>query len=162
MKLKSLAVLTLLVFGCSFASSTSYTFGFASTGGGLYCDYEQFNNNSPFGPYLWQGVDNLSVCGVAYNATLVGVSATIPKSAGLPLSGKGVFFADNIYDAFSPPFTGYQWAYFSLLKCSTKKYGWIGFAGSPSGNIFGDNYGYLSCKIPGKHTPTRGLMIGRK
>jgi len=153
MKRKSLAVIILLFLGSGVAAATSYTFGFGSPGGGIFCNYEQINNNGMFGPDVWQGVDNLSVCGINHNATIVGLSHSIPKSAGLPVSGKGVLYADDIYDAFSGKYTGYQWLLFTRLKCSFKQYGWIGFATSPGGIVFGDNYDYLLCSIPaaGKH-----------
>ena len=39
MNIKSLTVIALCILGCSFASAQ--TFGFASVGGGLYCNFEQ-------------------------------------------------------------------------------------------------------------------------
>ena len=154
MTLKSLAVITLVVFGCRFAAAQ--TFGFLSVGLGVYCNYEQLH-----GPVLFSGFDNLSECGVSHNATIVGLLATVPKSEGLPVSGKGVIYADNLYDAYSYTYTGSQWLVYSLLKCSSKHYGWIGFAGY-NGLIFGDNYGYLSCKIPGKGAvATKGVSWGK-
>jgi len=171
MKLKSLAVLTLLVFGCSFASATSWTFGFESTGHGLYCNYVQFNNNGFFGPDVIQGDDNLSACGITLgNATIVGfLGVGVPKSARLPVVfSKGAIYADNLYDAFSSYacgcsiFTGYQWIVAQALKASEKKYGWIGMAASPGYTVFGDNYGYLSTSIPGPKTPTHGTTTGKK
>ena len=160
MKLKSLLVITLLVIGCSFASAQ--TFGFASVGGGLYCNYIQLSN--VFGaPYtLWQGVDNTSACGHAYNATVVGIKGGM-SAAGNPagFSVVGVTYADNLYDAYSYGLTGAQWDVTQKLKCNAKHYGWIGFA-SVSGFVFGDNYGFLSCSIPGKNgaVATKGLSTG--
>jgi hypothetical protein len=156
MKMKSLAVIALLVLGCSFASAQ--TFGFESVGHGLYCNYEQLDN--VYGS-LWQGLDNLSACFAPVNATIVGVKSTL-TAAGNPAGfhTDGIQYADNIYDAFALGYTGAQWDVASALGCHSNRYGWIGFA-SVSGFIFGDNYGYLSCTIPGPHNaPTRGLSTG--
>jgi hypothetical protein len=159
MKIKSAVVITLFVVACSFASAQS--FGFYEFGGGLYCNYEQLTQLKPSG--VWQGVDNLSACGLAYNATIVGISGKLTQTgnpAGFAV--KGVAYADNIYDAFSYSYTGVQWYMVSALKCSNelKKYGWIGFA-SVSGLVFFDNYGFLTCAIPGRDMiPTNGPTIG--
>jgi hypothetical protein len=49
------------------------------------------------------------------------------------------------------------------LKTSSKKYGWVGYAGV-SEIIFGDNYGFLTSSIPGKAgvQATRGTSLGNK
>lgn len=157
MKMKSLVVVTLLVIGCSFASAQ--TFGFESVGHGLYCNYEQLTN--VFGA-VYQGVDNLSACGAPFNATVAGNKADL-TAVGNPVGFNivGVAYADNIYDADAEGYTGAQWEVVSGLSCPAKRYGWIGFA-SVSGFVFGDNYGYLSCSIPGKKgaSATRGLSTG--
>jgi hypothetical protein len=160
MDMKSALVATLLVLGCSLASAQ--TFGFASVGGDLYCEYEVLQQLVPYD--VWQGADNLSGCGVDHNATIVGISARLSAAENpARFSVKGVAYADNIYDAFSESYTGIQIFRITDLKCSTKKYGWVLFA-SISGEVFGDNYGYLSCNIPGKNgvVATRGLSAGGK
>ncbi len=158
MKMKSLAVIALLAFGCSFAAAQ--TFGFESVGHGLYCNYEQLTQLAPY--RIWQGVDNLSACGLPYNATLAGVNSTL-TAAGNPAGFHvdGIQYADNIYDAEFESFSGAQWGVASALRCHNNVYGWIGFA-SVSGFIFGDNYGYLSCTIPGKKgaVATKGMSTG--
>ncbi len=165
MKLKSLAVITLLVIGCSFASAQS--FGFASVGGGLYCNFEVLQQLSPY--TVWQGLDDLSACGASVNGTIVGIKgglAAAGNPAGFAVSG--VTYADNIYDAEALTYTGAQWDVTTDLKCNkvkkgvySGKYSWIGFA-SVSGLVFGDNYGYLSCTIPGKNeAPTKGPSTGK-
>jgi len=170
---KGLLVCGLLVLACSFASASAWTFGFESTGGGLYCNYIQLNNNGFFGPDVYQGADNLSACGITLgNATISGFGGAVPKTAGLPVVvSKGVIYGDNLYDAFSSYacgcsiFTGYQWTVAQNLvpgKGKHPKYGWIGMAGSPGYNVFGDNYGYLSTSIPGPKTPTHGTTTGKK
>jgi hypothetical protein len=162
MKMKSLAVITLLLLGCSFASAQ--TFGFASVGGGLYCNYEILQQLAPYD--AWQGVDNLSMCtgrrGVTLNATLVGISGGFTRTQNpLDFRVKGVALADNIYDAFSLTYNGTQYLVVSALECSSQKYGWIGLT-TMSGLVFSDNYGYLSCQIPGRDgaVATRGPSAG--
>jgi hypothetical protein len=158
-KLKSLAVITLLVLGCASAFANSYTFGFLSYTGGLqYCNYEQLQTID--GIYLVQGLDVLTVgCGYPVDATADGAKGSAPAAAGLPVSGGGYWYADNLYDAACLCWSGAQWNVFTKTKASSKKFGWIGFA-SYSYFIFGDNYGFLTKTIPGKKTPTHGTVIG--
>jgi len=157
--MKSVLVIALLVLGCCLASAQ--TFGFLSVEGrNEFCDYEVLQQLVPYD--VWQGSDVLSACNVSVNATIVGVSAKLSAAenpVGFPL--KGVAYADNIYDAFSQSYTGQQVLRITDLKCSREKYGWILFAGI-SGIMLGDNYGYLSCEIPGKNgaVATRGLSTG--
>ena len=168
MKTSGLVVITLLALSCSFASAQ--TFGFESIGGGLYCNYEVLQQLTPYG--VWQGEDVLSACGAPgtpgppANGTIVGLSSNLNLSkSNVNLVGviKGVTYADNIYDAFALGYTGAQWDVVTALACASgkhPKYGWIGFA-SVSGFVFGENYGYLSCTIPGKGpAPTLGLSTG--
>jgi len=160
MKLKSVLVITVLVIGCSFMSAQ--TFGFASVEGDLFCDYEVLQQLVPYD--VWQGSDVLSACNLPVNATIVGVSAKLSAAENpVRFSLKGVAYADNIYDAVSESYTGIQILRITDLKCSTKKYGWVLFA-SISGEIFGDNYGFVSCEIPGKNgvVATRGPSTGSK
>ncbi len=163
MKIKTMLVITLLALGCSFASAQ--TFGFTSAGGsGLYCNYEQLFNQG-FGIYA--GIDNLSPCGAPLNATIIGFRADTPNQ-GAPVYGNGVVVGDNIYDAFSLGYTGAQWAVFSKLKCNQHykngqfkgTWSWIGVAGF-SGFWFGDNYGFLSCSIPGPLAVSHGTTVGK-
>ena len=158
---KSLLILTLVVLGCSFASAQ--TFGFLSAGKSIeYCNYEVLVQLTPYA--IWEGDDILTPCGVSYNATVVGATTSLSKvNNPLGFALKGVGYADNIYDAFSERYTGLQLLRITDLKCSTKKYGWVLFA-SISGEIFGDNYGYLSCNIPDKNgvVATRGVSTGGK
>ena len=187
LKLKSLLVITLLAVACSFASAQ--TFGFASSSGSLYCNYEQLANGVDLtGAY--DVVDNLSYCWSFYgisgpNATGGGFVATAANT-GLPVFGKGVIYGDNLYDAFDigyitgegyyadPIYTGEQWTTLTKLKANKQdKYGhykgsysWIGLA-SYSTFVFGDNYGYLSATPPkafGKadfHGTTAGKPVAR-
>jgi hypothetical protein len=160
LKLKSLLVITLLVIGCSFASAQ--TFGFLSAGGiGEYCNYEQLTNE---GSDIYAGVDNLSACDLATNGTVSGFGVSVPKTlaAGLPVTGKGVVYGDNIYDAEEESYSGFQWSVLSQLHASHKigDYGWIGVA-SVSGFYAGDNYGYLSATIPEASSKGNGTTVGK-
>ena len=93
MKLKSLAIITLLVLGCSAAFAQTYSFGFLSASGvNEYCNYETFTVGGRANFYL-QGYDVLSACpyspvpGAAINgfATWAGVSC----GSGTPTSRRG-------------------------------------------------------------------------
>lgn len=155
MKLKSLLVITLFVVACSFASAQ--TFGFASTGGTLYCNYEQLTN---YGTGFYAGVDNLSACGLSVNATIAGFAGT-DKPLGAPVAGPGVIYGDSIYAVYNG-MPNAMWAVFTKLKANkVNKYGhflgnysWIGIAAF-SGVYAGDNYGYLSATIPG----AKGVVV---
>lgn len=161
MKLQSLLVITLLVLGCSFASAQ--TFGFASVGGGLYCNYEQLASG---GSGAWGGLDNVSACGGSLNANISGFNANLPNM-GQPTGGEGVIYGDSIYASFSGN-NNAQWTVFTRLKCNkqnkygqyTGNYGWTGVAAF-SGIFVGGNHGFLSCSHPGKEGvyPTKGVSI---
>ncbi len=138
MKVTSLAVITLLLLGCSFASAQ--TLRLVSSDGSLDCGYVL----TQLTPYdVWEGYSE--PCGGLASSTIVGISGGLSK-AGNPgaFPVKGVVFADNAYDAFSGTFTGAQLFIATNLKCSSKKYGWISFAGM-SGLVFGVDMGYVSC-----------------
>ena len=161
MESKLLALLTLTVFGCAFASAQS--FGFVSGGGRLYCNYEQL---SYAGGGLWGGSDNLSACGFSVNATISGFTATVTNK-GEVAHGAGVIYGDSI-PAVSTPGNA-QWTMFTKLKCNKQNksgqyigaLGWEGLAAF-SGFFAGTNEGFLSCTIPGRNgaTPTKGLTTG--
>ncbi len=151
MKLKSLAVIALLALACSFASAQ--TFGFASTTGYLYCNYEQIASSGGF----ITGTDNLSLCGFANNATIIGGTGKVPLLGQDFSVTVDAILADNILDVEAGTVTYMQACWFQALKCTKPnkngkyhgKYGWITFA-IYDGYIYGDNYGYLSCTIPEK------------
>ena len=155
-------VLVVLALG-TLASAQS--FGFASTGGGLYCNYEQFTYMSGG---LAAGYDNLSPCGVSVNATIAGFNASVP--AGPQAHGKGVVYGDSIYAVYNgDPYA--MWGVFSKLKCNKQNkfgqyvgaLGWEGNAAF-SGLELGTNQGFLSCTIPGKNgaAPTKGATVRAK
>ncbi len=171
MKLKSLAVITLLVFGLGGAAFAqgSATLGFTSAGGlFLYCNYEIIQWGGPSNFYM-QGVDNLeNGCFASTNATVEGVKVSINANDGSPVQGGPAYaYADNLIDAFGQYFTGEQWFVITQTKPSTRlhKFGWVGYLGF-YGYEFLDNYGYLSASIPGQspHKPVSGnnSAIGSK
>jgi hypothetical protein len=87
LKLKTLLVVSLFVLGCSFASAQ--TFGFASTGGGLDCNFEILFNLGASGLNgLYTGIDDSEVCNGTYS-WLSGYAASLPSAGGGPL-GSGV------------------------------------------------------------------------
>ena len=177
MKRRGLAVIAFLLLGCSLAVAGQWAYGFCGVGGSLYCNFEQIDNNNTGGVKgiaangpIYEGVDNLSVCGLNYNATINGFGPfTLPK--GVTFAGatvyvkKGVIYADNIYDAFSESYTGEQWTVATSLSCSktcapTKNSWWIGIA-SYSNFVFGDNAAALSCSLPAKGKHNGRLITGQ-
>lgn len=161
MKLKMLAVLTLVVFGCAFASAQTFGFGVAVGSSALYCNFEQL---SYAGGGLYGGSDNLSACGLSESSTISGFAGTVANRGELA-HGAGVIYGDSIYATTSGDAAA-QWTVFSKLKCNhTNKFGdftgsdgWEGVAAF-SGTFAGTNQGPLSCSLPGKggKTPTKGV-----
>lgn len=150
MKLKSLAIITLVVLGCGFASAQTGTFSFWNVAGTYeYCNSLVITYNSGG---VVAGYDDLMACGFDYNSPVVGFDGTLPGY------GKGIIVGDAIYDASANAYTGLQWTLWVSDKPSkrtktghfTGKYGWIGVAGSYTGIYFGDNYGYMTIGAPEK------------
>lgn len=152
MKLKSLVVITLLVLGYSFASAQTYTFGFADANGNLSCNYEQFSIGSQG---LVSGIDNLSLCGISTNGSLVGLQGKFPL-LGPKYVTPGATLTNNSLEV-EEGCTGEQVILYTALKCNQPdkngkyhgKYGWLVVL-AIDGYIMGENYGYLSCTIPAK------------
>jgi hypothetical protein len=161
-----LAVLTLVVFGCAFASAQTFGFGVAIGSSGLYCNIEQL---SYAGGGLYGGIDNLSVCGDSVNSVIGGFASSVANRGELA-HGAGVVYGDSIYAATSGN-SQLQWTVFSKLKCNhTNKFGdftgtdgWVGVANF-YGSVAGTNQGPLSCSLPGKNgkAPTKGLNTHQK
>jgi hypothetical protein len=160
LKLKCLAVITLLVLGCCAASaqgSGTATLGFTSAGDlELYCNFEVISwggSNS----FYFQGIDDIQTgCFATNQTTILGNRVNISAIDGAPvLNGPAYSYADNIYDAFSSAFTGLQWYVITQTKPSgricilpcTKHYGWVGYLGVDGLEFLG-NYGYLSSSTP--------------
>jgi hypothetical protein len=144
MKLKSLAVITLLVLGCSAAfAQGSVTLGFSSTNGQLACNYEVLKWSGPDNLYL-TGVDNYSYC----DEPNVGISGfKVGPGAPVSPSNPAYEYVEAIYDSFTGQYTGYLWTVLTATKPSKllHHYGYIGF----DGYEFLGNYGYLSAAYPG-------------
>ncbi len=168
LKLTTLLVMTLFVLCCSFASAQS--FGFLSTEGGEYCDYEYIYD---WDGGIWAGDHILTVgCGYPYNGTQVGATTSLTSATNpLGFAIKGVAMADNIFDAIYEEFTGYNALYITQVPekkqvCDSDdphpdKYGWEAWFGVSS-EIFAYNYGCLTSSIPGKNAvATRGTSFGK-
>jgi hypothetical protein len=171
MKLKNLAIVAVVILGCSAAfAQGSYSFGFLSyTGGFEYCNYEQFTTGNPFGgtdPFFLQGTDNLAACGSLYNATIEGVAITVPAAAksGVPkgIQGKGGYvYADNVIDAQYLGFSQEQWLVITKTAVTPVKnnhWSWVGYV-SYGGQIFGLNYGFLTTTLPAAENASHGATI---
>ena len=143
LKLTSLAVITLLVLGCSsaFAASGSFSLGFLSYTGGLqYCDYETIVYLTPFAA----GTHNLtSVCGLPYDGAMVGFSDHIPSGL-LPVTDNVLELADNTFDAETGAFTGCQIDWDTKTVASKKFWGWEFLFTCGGGGEYLGNFGYLT------------------
>ena len=143
LKLTSLAVITLLVLGCSsaFAASGSFSLGFLSYTGGLqYCDYEVVIYSTPFA----LGQHNLtSVCGLPFNGVMVGFSNHIP-STEIPVTDNVLELADNTFDAEFGAFTGCQIDWDTKKVASKKFWGWEFLYTCGGGAEYLGNFGYLT------------------
>src|SRR5262249_18060484 len=83
-KLSRLAVLALLVLGCSVAFGQNFSFGFLSYDGSIqYCDYETLTVSAPYAA----GTHVLTSCGLPLNGVMVGFKTFIPLSTGQPVVG---------------------------------------------------------------------------
>lgn len=160
MKLETLAVITLVVLGCSFASAQTGTFSFFNADSFEYCDYIVITYNSGG---VVAGYENLTDsqeaggCGLTENAAVAGFDATTAND-GQPAHGKGIVVGDAIYDASCLCYSGLQWTVWLSGKASRKNkhgafigpFGWMGVGGAYTGVYFSDNYGYLGAGHPGK------------
>jgi len=152
LKMKSLAVITLLVLGCSAAfAQGSFTLGYADYSDSfLYCNYESVVYGGNINFYAG-GVDNLqNACFLPNNATMEGNKLSVAAAAGTPIQGNAYALADNLIDAIYGGYTGEQWFTLTLTKPSKilHRYGWVSYLGFYGYEFFG-NYGYLSASIPG-------------
>ena len=149
MKLKSLAVITLLVLGCSAAFGQSFSLGFLGFNGTQYCDYEVINVSAPYAA----GTHNLtSVCGLAMDGVMVGLKAYIPLTSGATVVGNVIELADNTFDAEYQAFTGCQidWVTKTTASRLLFHYGWAFYYGCTGGGDYLGNYGYLTTQLGAK------------
>lgn len=157
MKLKSLAVIAVLVLGCSAAfAQTSYTFGFLSQSAvSTYCNYETFQVGGGGNFYL-QGYDVLTACPYSpiAGAAIAGFKLNVPVVAFAPINGPAYVYADQIYDAYSGYYTGEQWIVLTKTAPTKLQFGhesWAGYIGF-FGYEFLGNYGFLTNNIPSAAT----------
>jgi hypothetical protein len=159
LKLKSLAVITLLLLGCSAAfGQKTYNLGFLSYDEKTqYCDYEQITVTPPNASGTHNTVtDN---CGVdPENGVMVGVQANI-ASGSAPVSGAVVILADNEGDAFISGGGGFAcgcvFLYVTKLQPATEQqlkdggpFGWAFYYTFGGEGVLG-NYGFLTKQLGG-------------
>ena len=146
MKLKSLAVITLLVLGCSAAFGQSFSLGFLGYNGVQYCDYEVVNVSSPYAG----GTHNLtSVCGLKADGVMVGFTGYIGFKTGATVVGNVVEMADNTFDASYQSYSGCQIDWITKTKPSTLlfHYGWAIYYSCSGGTDYLLNWGYLTTQL---------------
>jgi len=161
LKLKSFAVITLLVLCCGSAfAQGSYSFGFLNyTGGVQYCNYEIVQTGGANNFYM-SGMDVLDACAATANpfATLEGTAIKVTTldlgSTGLQpgITGPGRYiYADAIMDAYAGAYTGEEWVTITATSLNSKnkagKWNWDSFLGF-SGYEFLGNFGFLTNKLP--------------
>lgn len=152
MKVKSLAIITLLVLGCGAAFAQSYSFGFLSSSGvNEYCNYETFTTGGHANFYL-QGYDVLSTCPYSpvSGAAIAGFAISVPVAAFAPINGKAFVYADQLYDAYYGGWTQEQWVVLTKTAPTKLKFGnysWAGYVGF-FGYEFLGNYGFLTTTLP--------------
>lgn len=144
MKLKSLAVITLLVLGCSAAFAQSYSFGFLSYDGTVqYCDYETLSVSEPYAA----GTHVLTSCGLPLNGVMVGLKTNIPLATGAPVTGTVYALADSTFDAQYIGVSGAQLDWVTKLvpmKSHNPKFGWSFYITFGGGSDYLGNYGFLT------------------
>jgi hypothetical protein len=153
LKLKSLAVITLLVLGCSAAFGQSYSFGFLSYDQSTqYCDYEVLAVSAPYAA----GVHNLnSSCGLPLNAVMVGLATSqLKASSGAPVYGNVYALADSSADAEYIGVSGLQFDFITKLKAATPAqlkaggpFGWSFYLTFGGGTDYLGNWGFLTTQL---------------
>lgn len=144
MKLKSLAVITLLILGCSSAFAGTFSLGFMDySGSTTFCDYETVTTHSPYAG----GVHNFSVCGLAANGAMVGFFMNIPRSNNAPVKGNVLALADNSFDAQYQFYTGCQIDWVTKLKPNNPNFGWSFYFTCGGGGDYLGNFGFLTTTL---------------
>jgi hypothetical protein len=162
-KLKGLAIVVLLVVGCSAAfAQTSYSFGFLSSSGvNEYCNFEQFTVGGKGNFYL-QGYDVLTACPYSPipGAAINGFAINVPIAAFSPVHGKGFVYSDQIFDAYYGGWTQEQWTVLTNAAPTKLKFGnysWAGYIGF-FGYEFLGNFGFLTTTLPGSSAVHGSLL----
>ena len=148
MKLKSLAVITLLVLGCSAAFGQSFSLGFLSYTGGLqFCDYEVVTVAAPYAV----GTHNLTTgCGFPIDGVMVGFKNNISRLTGIPVTGAIIELADNTFDAEYLAFTGCQIDWITKTTAMAPinpKFGWEFLFTCGGGGEYLGNFGFLTTHL---------------
>ena len=145
MNRKSLAVVTLLVLGCSAAfAQTTYTFGFSDSSGNPSCDFVTFTVAAPYAV----GTHNYTqFCGGSADGVLVGFTGNLSAKTGGPVTGAVVMLADNSSDASEGLYSGCQLEFVTRTKASSKRLGWAWYATCGGNEEFLLAWGYLSNQI---------------
>ena len=157
MKLKSLAVITLLVLACSSAFAGTFSLGFASYDGSTtYCDYETINVNAPYAA----GVHNLTtVCGLLADAPQVGFLTNIPRPTTAPVNGAVIALADATFDAQYQFYSGCQIDWVTKRKV-VAGWGWSYYFTCGGGNSYLGNYGFLTTTLGAPQSGTKKTSFG--
>jgi hypothetical protein len=148
LKLKTLAVIALLVLGCGAAFGQSYSFGFLSYSGGLqFCDFEVLNVSAP---YAAGTHDMKTSCGLPLDAVMVGLKTIIPL--GAPVTGGVYALADSTFDAQYIGVSGCQidWVtktVASKVNLKNPHYGWSFYYTCGGGGEYLGNYGFLTTTL---------------
>jgi hypothetical protein len=146
LKLKTLAVITLIVLGCSAAFGQTFSLGFRGYSGKQYCDYEVVKVSAPYAA----GTHNLTTdCGSSVDGVMVGFKAYIPVTSGAAVTGSVIEMGDNFRDALYQMYTGCQVDWVTKTKASTllNHFGWALYSSCSGGSDFLVNYGYLTTKL---------------
>ena len=160
LRLKSSAVTTLLVLGCSAAfGQNNYSRGFRSYDKTTqYCDYEVLTVTPP----LAAGIHNLKGCpgGSSGNGVMVGVAtADLESASRSPVTGKAYAFADNAVEVgYNGGFAcGCAVLYITKLKAATPAqikagvFGWELYYSLDPGYEYLGTYGFLTKKLGGSN-----------
>jgi hypothetical protein len=157
LKLKSLAVVTLLVLACSSAFAGTFSLGFESYDGSTqYCDYEVINVTSPYAA----GTHNLTTgCGLLADGAMVGFATTIPRPTTAPVNGAVLALADNTFDAEYQFYTGCQEEWVTKRKAASN-WGWSYYFTCGGGGDYLGNWGYLTTTLGSPTSATKKTSFG--
>ena len=157
MKLKSLALVTLLVLACSSAFAGTFSLGFESYDGSTqFCDFEVVNVTTPYAA----GIHNLTTdCGLLANGATVGFTTTIPRPTTAPVSGAVIALADNTFDAEYQFYSGCQIDWVTKRKPAST-FGWSYYFTCGGGGDYLGNWGYLTTTLGAPQTGSKKTSFG--
>jgi len=157
LKLKSLAVITLLVLGCSSAFAGTFSLGFESYDGSItYCDYETINVSAPYAA----GTHNLTaVCGLLSDGATVGFLTNIPRPTTAPVNGAVIALADNTFDAQYQFYSGCQIDWVTKRKPAAT-WGWSFYFTCGGGGDYLGNFGFLTTTLGSPQSGAKKTSFG--